>query len=61
MHDLLVALGLVFFLEGLALAVFGKSYPEAMRRLGSLSPPILRALGLAIAFSGLLWVWMLRS
>ena len=59
--DLLTALGLVFVIEGMLLAIV----PEALRRVVSavLTKPIdsLRVGGVASALLGLLIVWLARG
>ena len=54
-QTLMAALGLAVALEGAALLLLGRAYPEAMRRLAAMPPPALRAIGLALVLSGLLW------
>jgi uncharacterized protein YjeT (DUF2065 family) len=61
MKDFLVAVGLVFVIEGLVFAAF----PQVARRLVTVitetPEPVLRAVGLGSAVVGLGFVWLLRG
>jgi len=61
MSEFLVALGLVFVIEGALYALF----PDQMRRFMAMSlslpPDQLRTAGLAALFIGFLIVWLVRG
>ncbi|MBS7541457.1 DUF2065 domain-containing protein [Ancylobacter lacus] len=61
MYDLIVALGLVFVIEGLMLAAFPAATRQAMATLQTLPDPTLRVLGLAGGIAGLVVVWLVRG
>jgi uncharacterized protein len=61
MKDFLVAVGLVFVIEGLVFAAF----PQVARRLVTVitetPEPVLRTVGLGSAIVGVVFVWLLRG
>lgn len=61
MSDLVVALGLVLVIEGLALAAIPGAMRRAMEALHRLPDMPLRMAGLAGALTGLLIVWLVRG
>ncbi len=61
MRDLLVAIGLVFVLEGASYALFPKGVRKAMEAALALPPERLRAGGLVAAVAGAMMVWLLRG
>lgn len=58
--DLLVGIGLVFAIEGLAFAAFPGFVQRRMREVLALGEGQLRAAGLASAVIGVLIVWLAR-
>ncbi|MGR4000736.1 MAG: DUF2065 domain-containing protein [Alphaproteobacteria bacterium] len=60
MHDLLVALGLVLFLEGAIIAIMGHSWAKTAAKAQQIPERSLRIIGLIFALSGLIWVAALR-
>jgi len=61
MTDLLVALGLVFALEGLVLAAFPLATKRAMANVLETPEGTLRVIGIASAVFGLVVVWLVRG
>lgn len=61
MIDLLTALGLVFVIEGLFLAVFPHRLRQILVMMEKISPDALRVAGLVAATAGVLFVWFLRG
>lgn len=61
MKDFLVAVGLVFVIEGLVFAAFPRLARRVVTIVTETPEPVLRAVGLGSAVVGLLFVWMLRS
>lgn len=59
--DLVLALGLVVVIEGLALALLPGRVEDAMRMLSSLKPDTRRLIGLASLAIGVLIVWIARN
>lgn len=60
MRDLLVALGLVFVLEGASYALFPNAIRKAMAAAQALPPERLRMGGMVAALVGTLMIWLLR-
>ncbi len=58
MTTFLLALGLVFLLEGLVLALAPSRLEEALRLLASLPPETIRLLGMLAMTAGALLVWL---
>jgi len=61
MSDLLVALGLVFALEGLVLAAFPVAAKQAMANVLETPEGTLRIIGAASAVLGFVVVWLVRG
>jgi uncharacterized protein YjeT (DUF2065 family) len=61
MSDLLVALGLVFALEGLVLAAFPVKAKQAMANVLETPETTLRIIGVISAAFGLVVVWLVRG
>jgi uncharacterized protein len=61
MYDFLVALGLVFVIEGLIFAAFPEKAKRAVTAVLETPDAVLRAIGLASALLGLLLVWLIRG
>src|SRR5581483_3383357 len=61
MTDFLVALGLVFVLEGLVFAAFPDMAKRAMESVTHVPDQMLRVVGIASALIGLLLVWIIRG
>jgi uncharacterized protein len=61
MSDFLVALGLVFVIEGLAFAAFPGHVKKAMTTVMQTPDFSLRLIGIGSAIIGLLLVWAIRS
>ena len=58
--DLLLALGLVAVMEGLAIALLPRHIEDALRRLSEMSRDVQRTVGLLILGIGVLIVWLAR-
>ncbi|MCW5730277.1 MAG: DUF2065 domain-containing protein [Alphaproteobacteria bacterium] len=61
MQDLLVALGLVLFIEGVVWALFPGGMRRAVELLAELPAARLRQGGLIAACAGLFLVWLVRG
>jgi uncharacterized protein YjeT (DUF2065 family) len=61
MSDFLVALGLVFVIEGIVFAAFPETSKRAVTHVLETPDAVLRVVGLASAVFGLLVVWLLRG
>jgi len=61
MADFLVALGLVFVIEGLIFAVSPGSAKNAMRHVLETADGRLRVVGIASAVLGVVLVWLVRG
>jgi uncharacterized protein YjeT (DUF2065 family) len=61
MTDFLVALGLVFVLEGLVFAAFPEMAKRAMESVVQAPDHLLRLVGIVSAIVGLLLVWFIRG
>lgn len=61
MRDLVVALGLVLFIEGVVWALFPGGMRRAVEMLAELPPARLRLGGLIAACAGLVFVWLVRG
>jgi uncharacterized protein len=60
MKDFLVALGLVFAIEGLLFAAFPRSVARAMREVSEHGERHLRTAGIVAAVCGVGLVWLAR-
>ena len=58
MTTVLLAIGFVFLLEGLVLALAPSRLEEALRLLSTLPPETVRLLGLLAMTGGALFVWL---
>lgn len=61
MTDFLVALGLVFVLEGIVFAAFPEMAKRAMESVVQAPDQVLRLVGLGSAVIGLFLVWIMRG
>jgi len=61
MPDFLVALGLVFVIEGLVFAAFPASAKKAMLSVTETPDTPLRLIGIGSAIFGLVLVWLIRG
>lgn len=61
MSDFLVALGLVFVLEGLVFAAFPEMTKRAMESVLHVPDQMLRLVGIVSALVGLILVWIMRG
>jgi uncharacterized protein YjeT (DUF2065 family) len=61
MKDFVVALGLVFVLEGIVFAAFPDMAKRAMESVLQVPDQMLRIVGIGSAFVGLLVVWLIRG
>jgi uncharacterized protein YjeT (DUF2065 family) len=61
MKDFLVAVGLVFVIEGLVFAAFPGSAKKAMMSVLSTPDSALRLVGLLCAIVGVILVWAIRG
>ena len=61
MSDFLVALGLVFVIEGIVFAAFPQAAKRAVTHVLETPDAALRLVGLASAVLGLVLVWVIRG
>jgi uncharacterized protein YjeT (DUF2065 family) len=61
MSDFMVALGLVFVIEGIVFAAFPESAKRAVTAVLETPDTVLRLVGLVSAVFGLLLVWVIRG
>jgi uncharacterized protein YjeT (DUF2065 family) len=61
MGDFLVALGLVFVIEGLAFAAFPALTKRAMEHVLATPDGVLRLVGIVSAVIGVVVIWMVRG
>jgi uncharacterized protein len=61
MSDFIVALGLVFVIEGLVFAAFPGAAKRAVAAVMETPEKVLRAVGLISALGGLVVVWLVRG
>lgn len=61
MADLLVAIGLIFVLEGLIFAAFPDSAKKAVSAVLDTPSAVLRTIGLGSAVIGVVLVWLVRG
>ncbi|HEX2654954.1 MAG TPA: DUF2065 domain-containing protein [Xanthobacteraceae bacterium] len=61
MSDFLIALGLVFAIEGLVLAAFPVSAKRAMASVIETPENALRIFGIVSALTGVVLVWLVRG
>jgi uncharacterized protein YjeT (DUF2065 family) len=61
MKDFLVAVGLVFVIEGLVFAAFPQVARLVVTVITETPEPVLRTVGLGSAIAGVVFVWLLRG
>ncbi len=61
MSDFIVALGLVFVIEGALYALFPSGMQRMMAQMQETPPATLRVAGLVAAVAGLAVVWLVRG
>ena len=61
MSDFIVALGLVFVIEGLVFSAFPGTAKRAMESVMQASDPSLRFVGIVSALVGILLIWAIRG
>jgi uncharacterized protein len=61
MHDFVVAVGLVFVIEGLVFAAFPHAARRAVVAITETPEPVLRMVGIGSAVGGLIVVWIMRG
>jgi len=61
MSDFLVALGLVFVIEGVVFAAFPRAARRAVATVLETPDAVLRLVGLASVIVGVLLVWVIRG
>ncbi|MEX0841356.1 MAG: DUF2065 domain-containing protein [Xanthobacteraceae bacterium] len=61
MSDFIVALGLVFVIEGLAFSAFPGMAKRAMAVVQEAPDSSLRAVGIVSAVVGILMIWLIRG
>lgn len=61
MRTMILALGLVFVVEGLILALLPNRLDEMLRLIAGMSPDRRRTLGLVTLATGVVLVWLARA
>jgi uncharacterized protein len=61
MRDFIVALGLVFVIEGVVFAAFPDTAKRAVASVLETPDQVLRVVGLASALAGVVLVWLIRG
>ena len=61
MSNILIALGLVFVLEGAAYALFPGGMKNMMAQMADVPDQTLRTMGLTAAFAGFALVWLVKG
>ncbi len=61
MAEFLVALGLVFAIEGLVFAAFPAAVKRAMAQVMNAPDAVLRLVGIASAGAGVILIWLVRG
>lgn len=61
MSDFLVAIGLVFALEGILFAAFPGAVKQAMAHVTETPDTTLRVIGIVSAVAGVVLVWLVRG
>jgi len=61
MSDFIVALGLVFVIEGLVFSAFPRTAKRAMATVQETPDGPLRIVGIASAVLGILLIWLIRG
>jgi uncharacterized protein len=61
MRDFIVALGLVFVMEGVLFAAFPETAKRAVASVLETPDAVLRGIGLASALVGVVLVWLIRG
>jgi uncharacterized protein YjeT (DUF2065 family) len=61
MHDFVAALGLAMAIEGFAYALFPDGMKRMMLQVMAQPSSLLRTVGLALATTGVIVVWMVRG
>jgi len=59
-QTLLMAIGMVAFLEGVIYALLAERMGDLGLRLAETPPRVIRMAGILIAVLGLLWMWWMR-
>ncbi len=61
MKDIVIAIGLLFFIEGLLLALFPSKIKNMLRVIESMSKSSLRKTGIFFLIIGFIIVWYVKS
>ncbi len=61
MSDIFVAIGLLFFLEGLLLAIFPSRIKSMLEMIKNTSEKTLRSFGATFLIIGFLIIWYIKS
>jgi uncharacterized protein YjeT (DUF2065 family) len=61
MKDLITALGLLLFIEGLFLAIFPTRIKNMLKSIEGISPTKLRSIGIFFFLLGFLIVWYIKK
>jgi uncharacterized protein len=61
MKDFIVAVGLVFVIEGIVFAAFPEAAKRAVVAITETPEPVLRIVGIGSAIGGLVVVWFMRG
>ena len=61
MRDLIIALGLFFFIEGILYALFPSKMKNMLKRMEMIKDTQLRTGGLIFAFIGFIIIWYIKN
>ena len=61
MSELFTAIGLIFFLEGLLLAIFPSRIKSMLERIKNTSEKTIRTFGASFLIIGFLIIWYIKS
>ena len=61
MNELIIAIGLVFFVEGLFLAIFPSRIKSILELIKNMPESKLRLFGIAFLIIGFLMIWYIKS
>ena len=61
MNDLIAAIGLLFFIEGLFVAIFPSKIKSMLEAIKNTSENKLRGIGVTFLITGFLIIWYIKS
>jgi uncharacterized protein YjeT (DUF2065 family) len=61
MHDLITAIGLLFFIEGLFIAIFPSRIKTMLKLINNTPETKLRGIGVTFLIMGFLIIWYIKN